>query len=148
MLMGRLVSSGRSAITEVPAARWNVQAQHSALPEPIASRVRHGGFVCGAQLADNAAFSVSPAEAAAMDPCQRLLLERGYAALHASRQFEPALSVCERLLSSEPNSALTHIVYALALDSHAHALATAANATANVASALAKATADVAQARR
>ena len=92
MLMGRLVSSGRSAITEVPAARWNVQAQHSALPEPIASRVRHGGFVCGAQLADNAAFSVSPAEAAAMDPCQRLVLEYGYAASYDAALDRAALS--------------------------------------------------------
>lgn len=34
------------------------------------------------ELVDNARFAVSPAEAAAMDPCQRLLLEAGYGALH------------------------------------------------------------------
>merc|ERR1711965_637518 len=51
------------------------------LPEPIASRVRHTGFVRGAELADNAVFAISRAEAAAMDPCQRLVLEFGYAAL-------------------------------------------------------------------
>ena len=39
----------------------------------------------GAELADNAAFGIAPAEAAAMDPCQRLLLERGYEALHGRR---------------------------------------------------------------
>ena len=54
------------------------------LVESIASCVRHGGFVQGAELADNKAFATSPAEAALMDPQQRLLLERGYMALHTS----------------------------------------------------------------
>ena len=76
-----MVGCGYDAIMQVPAARWNVHAQMM-LPEPIASRVRHTGFVRGAELADNAVFAVSPAEAAAMDPCQRLVLEFGYAALH------------------------------------------------------------------
>merc|ERR1711995_85714 len=62
-----------------------------ALPEPTASRMQHGGFMRGAELADNAAFGVSPAEAAAMDPCQRLLLERGYASLHDARLERTAL---------------------------------------------------------
>merc|ERR1712091_425643 len=57
----------------------------------MASRVRHAGFVQGADLADNAAFAVSPAEAAAMDPCQRLLLECGYEALHDSALDRAAL---------------------------------------------------------
>ena len=61
------------------------------LPEPIASRMRHAGFVVGAELVDNAAFAVSPAEAAAMDPCQRLLLELGYAALHDAATDRAAL---------------------------------------------------------
>ena len=81
VLVSGTVACGRDAITQVPAARWDVHAVAS-LPEPVASRVRHGGFVCGAELANSAAFSVSAAEAAAMDPCQRLLLERGYAVLH------------------------------------------------------------------
>ena len=63
--------------------RWDVHAQPP-LREPVASRVRHAGFVRGVALADNAAFGVSPAEASAMDPCQRLLLERGYTRLHGS----------------------------------------------------------------
>merc|ERR1712091_326951 len=57
----------------------------------MASRVRHAGFVQGADLADNAAFAVSPAEAAAMDPCQRLLLECGYEALHDAALNRTAL---------------------------------------------------------
>jgi acyl transferase domain-containing protein len=48
--------------------------------------------VRGAALADNAAFAVSPAEAEAMDPCQRLVLELGYAALHDAPLDRAALS--------------------------------------------------------
>ena len=73
----------QNVIVQVPATRWEVDTQ-SRLPELIASRARHGGFVCGAELADNAAFAISPAEAAAMDPCQRLLLAHGYAAMHTA----------------------------------------------------------------
>ena len=87
-LAAHLVACGRDAVVQVPAARWDVP---HALPEPIASRVRHTGFVRGAELADNAAFAVSPAEAAAMDPCQRLLLERGYEAVHDGGLHRAAL---------------------------------------------------------
>ncbi len=58
----------------------------------MASRVRHGGFLCAPQLFDNTAFGVSPAETAAMDPQQRLLLEHGYAALHDGQLGREALS--------------------------------------------------------
>ena len=53
-------------------------------PPEVASRVRHGGFVLGAELFEHGFFSISAAEASAMDPQQRQLLERGYAALHSS----------------------------------------------------------------
>ena len=76
-----LIASGCDAIGQVPATRWDVRGGLG-LAEPIASRVRHGGFVRGAELADSARFAVSPAEAAATDPRQRLLLEIGYSALH------------------------------------------------------------------
>ena len=88
--VSRLIACGYDVITQVPAARWDVRAQ-PALSELIASRVRHGGFVVGAELADNAAFAVSPAEVVAMDPCQRLLLEHGYAALHDASLDRAAL---------------------------------------------------------
>ena len=61
--------------------RWNV-SQLSTLPAIVSGRARHSGFVLGAQLVDNVAFAISPAEAIAMDPSQRLLLERAYASLH------------------------------------------------------------------
>ena len=78
-LSGGIAVSGVDAIVQVPAARWHIPHM---LPEPVASRVQHGGFVSGAEVVDNAAFAVSPTEVAAMDPSQRLLLEHGYAALH------------------------------------------------------------------
>ena len=79
-------------VGEVPAARWDRGCFSQPWPEPFASRVRHGGFVHGAELVDNVAFGVSPAEAAAMDPQQRLLLECGYAALHTAALDRSALS--------------------------------------------------------
>jgi acyl transferase domain-containing protein len=77
------LACGTNAIGEVPLARWDLAAL-THVAASIASRVRHGGFVCGAELTDNLAFGVSTSEAAAMDPQQRLLLERGYSALHGS----------------------------------------------------------------
>ena len=82
---------GKDGVSEVPLARWDVGAQPP-LPEPIASRVRHGGFLFECSMVDNAAFGVSPAEAASMDPQQRLLLEKGYAALHDACIDRNALS--------------------------------------------------------
>lgn len=76
-----MVACGSNTISEVPLARWNTMNN---VPEPIASRVRHSGFVWNATFVDNVAFSVSLAEAAAMDPQQRLLLEHGYLAFHQS----------------------------------------------------------------
>ena len=90
----RLVAAcGADLIGEVPSARWDVNSPALAsLSEPVASRVRYGGFVVGAELVDNAAFNLSPAETAAMDPCQRLVLEGGYVALHGSGLDRSALS--------------------------------------------------------
>ena len=53
-------------------------------PPEVASRVRHGAFLCGAELFGEVFFRISAAEASAMDPQQRQLLERGYKALHAA----------------------------------------------------------------
>ena len=48
------------------------------------SRVRHGGFLQNSELFEHGFFSISAAEASAMDPQQRQLLEHGYGALHAA----------------------------------------------------------------
>ncbi|SFW75659.1 type I polyketide synthase [Amycolatopsis australiensis] len=67
----RLLAEGRSAITEVPADRWDAAA----------TGVRHGGFLDAVDRFDAAFFGVSPREAAAMDPQQRLVLELAWEAL-------------------------------------------------------------------
>ena len=46
---------------------------------------RFGGFCSGIDLFDAALFRMSPAEAAATDPQQRILLEEAHAALHDAR---------------------------------------------------------------
>jgi non-ribosomal peptide synthetase-like protein len=43
-----------------------------------------GGFIDGVDRFDNAFFSISNAEAEAMDPSQRIMLEVGYEALHSA----------------------------------------------------------------
>ncbi|MEV4148836.1 type I polyketide synthase [Amycolatopsis sp. NPDC049691] len=67
----RLLTDGRSAITEVPADRWDAGE----------TGVRHGGFLDAVDRFDAAFFGISPREAAAMDPQQRLVLELAWEAL-------------------------------------------------------------------
>jgi acyl transferase domain-containing protein len=67
----RLLTEGRSAITDVPAGRW----------DPAATDVRRGGFLDDVDRFDAAFFGISPREATAMDPQQRLVLELAWEAL-------------------------------------------------------------------
>jgi len=78
-----LSRTAADTISEVPLARWLIDGPD--FPEGlIGERARHGGFLHGAELFDNAFFGVSLTEARYMDPQQRLLLERGYEALHCA----------------------------------------------------------------
>ncbi len=77
-----LIASGTSAITEVPADRWNADRFYH--PDPLASErmvTKWGGFVDQLKNFDAAFWGVSPREAMRIDPQQRWLLEAAWEAL-------------------------------------------------------------------
>jgi acyl transferase domain-containing protein len=72
----KLLRTGRSAIRQVPADRWDSQRlcdEDSTQPGKIASR--WGGFLDQVDQFDPRAFPLLPGEALSLDPQQRLLLE-------------------------------------------------------------------------
>jgi len=77
-----LLTSGLSAIGEVPKDRWNVDAYYHPDPEEPGKMVsRWGGFLEEVSGFDPAFFSISPREAARMDPQHRTVLEVVWEAL-------------------------------------------------------------------
>ncbi|MEU3352366.1 SDR family NAD(P)-dependent oxidoreductase [Streptomyces sp. NPDC037389] len=81
-----LLSTGTSAITEVPEGRW--ESALSGTGDGGAGRggsaaggVRRAGFLDRVDTFDAAFFGISPREAATMDPQQRLVLELAWEAL-------------------------------------------------------------------
>ena len=88
-----LCASG-SAIGAVPTERWDA----SALVHPDQNKSTHGftytsagAWLDATEMFDFAFFGIAKAEAAAMDPKQRLLLEVGYEALHGDGRTKEGL---------------------------------------------------------
>ena len=81
----RLLSEGRSAVTDVPEGRWDERIlRNTAVGPDERKKVRRGAFLDSVDRFDPLFFGVSPREAAAMDPQQRLLLELTWEALEAA----------------------------------------------------------------
>jgi acyl transferase domain-containing protein/NADPH:quinone reductase-like Zn-dependent oxidoreductase/thioesterase domain-containing protein/acyl carrier protein len=86
----RLVSEGRSAVSEVPADRWNADAFFDPTNEvPGMMSVRWAAFVDKPDQFDPQFFGITPREAVRMDPQQRVLLEVAWEAMeNAGRPAE------------------------------------------------------------
>lgn len=77
-----LVARGGDAIAPVPADQWDADTLYHPDPDmPGRCTTRHGGFIDGAFDFDPGFFGMSPREAAACDPQQRLFLELCWEAL-------------------------------------------------------------------
>src|ERR1700761_2466992 len=78
-----IVSEGRQCWTDVPADRYNWRAFHHPDPDDHGTHNAPGGFVLQQDLAEFDApfFGIPAAEANAIDPQQRILLEVTYEAL-------------------------------------------------------------------
>ena len=75
----QMLCSGRHSIQKIPVARFDVDALDGTDAELY---VKRGHFVQGVEQFDNAFFGMGSAEAGAIDPHHRVLLEVGYSALY------------------------------------------------------------------
>ncbi len=77
----RLLMDGAVAKSVVPAARWDIDRFHSSQLRPGTMNTRYAHFIDDADQFDHEFFGISPVEAAALDPQQRLVLQSVWRAL-------------------------------------------------------------------
>jgi acyl transferase domain-containing protein len=77
----QLLSNGDVAASVVPAARWDIDRYHSEQPKPGTMNSRYAHFINDVDLFDHEFFGISPVEAAALDPQQRLVLQSAWRAI-------------------------------------------------------------------
>lgn len=83
----KMLSAGQDAVTPVPAERWDAATYYEANPAALGKmNTRWGGFLEHIDQFDPQFFSISPREAARMDPQQRLVLETAWEALEDAGQ--------------------------------------------------------------
>ncbi|SNR77686.1 type I polyketide synthase [Puniceibacterium sediminis] len=89
----RLIEQGASAVTEVPADRWDADAYYDPTGQRQGSACsRWGGFLDDLAHFDASFFRISPREAKSLDPQHRLLLETSVEALEHAGQPLDALN--------------------------------------------------------
>ncbi len=87
------LKNGVESITEVPKERWNVNDYFDPNPRtPNKTYSRVGGFLKDADKFDPLFFNISPLEAEAMDPQQRIFLEEAWRALEDAGYADRSLS--------------------------------------------------------
>lgn len=83
----QLLLAGRDAVTEVPRDRWDIDAYYDEDVEAAGKmNARRAAFIDDHDKFDAELFSISPREAAGMDPQQRLFLEVAWQALEQAAQ--------------------------------------------------------------
>ncbi|MGD9209728.1 MAG: SDR family NAD(P)-dependent oxidoreductase, partial [Desulfobacteraceae bacterium] len=87
------LAQGKSAITEVPKERWDIDAHYNPDPGDLyKTYCRHGGFLSDIDKFDPAVFNMSGKEADLSDPQQRLFLEESWKALEDAGYSRKSIS--------------------------------------------------------
>ncbi|HKP98382.1 MAG TPA: type I polyketide synthase, partial [Fibrobacteria bacterium] len=90
----RNLRDGKDCIVEVPADRWDWREYFSAdRHQPGRHYSKWGGFIAGVDEFDPRFFNISPREAEAMDPQERLFLQHAWMAIEDAGYSRAALQI-------------------------------------------------------